>query len=61
MIKRPGVAEFTCCECGAHIVRLDGVLPEPLLCATCLFVPGWTNNPELVVLFERLHISQAKP
>lgn len=41
------VAEFDCCECGAHTFSF-GVErpPEPRLCCMCQF-PGWFNVPEL--------------
>ena len=39
--------EFDCCECGVHVVRCDGHLPDPRLCAECLMLPGWAEDPKL--------------
>lgn len=41
--------EFECTECGRRIIRFDS-LPEPrvfLLCAECIFYPGWFRNETL--------------
>lgn len=38
--------EFDCCECRTHVVAI--VLekpPEPPLCATCIALPGWYEDP----------------
>jgi hypothetical protein len=41
--------EFRCSECGRHIIQICG--PDPAttfhLCAACLALPGWHNDPEL--------------
>lgn len=35
-------AEFTCVECGRHVVAIcEEKPPEFRLCAACLTVPGW--------------------
>lgn len=45
--------EFDCCECGRHIIRF---IPEPpglvKLCAQCITLPGWFNDPELVAILD---------
>jgi hypothetical protein len=42
------MVEFDCCECGAHIVAGAAEKPpEPPLCAICLFLPGWQEDPKL--------------
>ena len=42
------IAEFRCCECRRLIVRLGVTAPpDPRLCAECLFIPGWFNDPVL--------------
>ena len=42
-----GAVEFDCCECGRHIIVLAGPMREPPLCAACLCLPGWVDDPEL--------------
>lgn len=49
------VPEFDCCECGRHIVMLCGTLPDPLLCAACLCVPGWYSLPAVARLIDPEH------
>jgi hypothetical protein len=55
--------EFDCLECGRHIVRFApadaGLAPRfraadkaPELCAHCLFLPGWREDPRLVAIFD---------
>lgn len=39
--------EFDCVECGRHIVQIVGDLDTPALCALCMTVPGWHDDPEL--------------
>lgn len=40
--------EFDCCECRAHVVDvIKEAPPEPPLCATCLHMPGWYEDPAL--------------
>lgn len=40
--------EFDCCECQGHIVDIvRDAPPEPPLCATCIAIPGWHEEPEL--------------
>lgn len=48
-------AEFDCCECGCHIVVICGDLPEPPLCAACLYIPGWYSLPEVAALIDPEH------
>lgn len=38
--------EFVCSECGQHIISY-GTRSEFCLCATCIFLPGWHQDPEL--------------
>lgn len=52
------MVEFDCCECGRHIVAIVAEkVPEPPLCAECIHLPGWHEDPVLVVLIdpERAH------
>jgi hypothetical protein len=47
------VIEFDCCECGRHIVAIVADKPpEPPLCVTCIYLPGWHEDPELVRLLD---------
>jgi hypothetical protein len=48
----PYTHEFVCCECKRNIV-LVGTLkrPEPPLCAHCLSIPGWHEDPLLKKIF----------
>ena len=40
--------EFDCCECQVHVVDVvHDTPPVPPLCATCLFLPGWHEDPAL--------------
>lgn len=40
--------EFDCGDCGRHIVFIIGELaPMPRLCAECIALPGWCNDPKL--------------
>ena len=39
---------FTCRECG-RLVITRGQLPDPPLCALCITLPGWHENPEIQV------------
>lgn len=44
--------EFNCCECGQSIVAVIlEVVPEPPLCAHCLHMPGWNDDPYLRSIF----------
>lgn len=48
------MAEFTCCECSRRIISFgygSDKPPEPRLCAACLMMPGWMDEP---LLRERL-------
>jgi len=38
--------EFDCAECGRHIFRF-GAPAELPLCAHCIHLPGWFEDPEL--------------
>jgi hypothetical protein len=42
------VIEFDCVDCGRHIYNF-GIekTPEPPLCATCLHLPNWFDDPKL--------------
>ncbi len=42
-----GPHEFNCSECGRLIVNMVGPVPFDL-CATCISLPGWMDDPELV-------------
>lgn len=45
--------EFDCCECGLHVVAIVAErLPEPPLCAWCLFRPGWHEDAQLVKIID---------
>jgi hypothetical protein len=40
--------EFDCGDCGMHVVQIVGeVVPNPALCAECIALPGWFNDPQL--------------
>lgn len=46
--------EFECTECGRRIIRCDS-LPEPrvfLLCAECIFYPGWFRDEKLAFILD---------
>jgi hypothetical protein len=45
--------EFDCVECGRHIIRFAG--DGGVLCALCLFTPGWFRNEELREIFDPEH------
>ena len=49
MAEYVGAAEFTCTECGRHIIQICGPPPGTRfnLCAACLTIPGWHTIPEL--------------
>lgn len=40
--------EFTCCECGQHVVAAVRTHPDPPLCGFCLYLPGWWRIPALL-------------
>jgi hypothetical protein len=40
-------AEFDCINCGRHIINIGMPVSEPQLCMTCIWLPGWFNDPEL--------------
>lgn len=45
--------EFDCAECGIHVVRIVEHPNEQItLCAFCLSVPGWFNDPQLAKTFD---------
>jgi hypothetical protein len=45
--------EFDCCECGRHIVAvIPDKAPVPPLCAECLTVPGWHEDPKLCAIID---------
>lgn len=51
--------EFTCCECRRRVSVVGPgfeKIPEPPLCAACLMLPGWINDP---FLRERLGYDKA--
>lgn len=39
--------EFDCVECGRHIIAFAWYEGTPLICATCLHLPGWHTDAEL--------------
>lgn len=43
----PVTGEFDCTECERRIVQLGGPINEFRLCAACLALPGWFNDPYL--------------
>lgn len=43
--------EFDCVDCGDHVVRIGPCPMNIQLCALCLHMPGWIDNPELVQIF----------
>jgi hypothetical protein len=46
------MVEFDCCECGVHVVAVaTEKVPEPPLCAMCLHMPSWFEDPELRKIF----------
>ena len=46
-------SEFTCAECGQHVVKMIPLTPtEPPLCAICIVSPGWFEDPELCRIFD---------
>ena len=46
--------EFDCCECRQHVVAIVAEkAPEPPLCALCVSLPGWHEDPKLRRLFMR--------
>jgi acyl carrier protein len=49
----PGHApqEFVCRECETLVVRIIIANDDPPLCATCVAMPGWTTNLELVAIY----------
>jgi hypothetical protein len=48
------IREFDCVECRRHIVRFGLGEDEetPALCAECLHVPGWYQDPALRQRFD---------
>lgn len=47
-----GAQEFDCAECERHIIQFGGLANEFCLCATCVMLPGWFNDPELRGILE---------
>lgn len=46
--------EFDCCECTTHVVDvIRDKPPEPPLCALCLHLPGWHEDPKLRAILGR--------
>lgn len=43
--------EFDCVECGRSIIRIVSTDTERL-CAECLWLPGWFNEPEIAALLD---------
>ena len=39
--------EFDCIECGRHIIVICAPPNMPALCAICITMPGWFNDPQL--------------
>lgn len=39
--------EFDCVECGRHIIALPYDVWKMKMCAMCLHMPGWFNDPKL--------------
>lgn len=50
--------EFDCIECGRHIVRMAGLAAwanTPKLCAACLMMPGWMDEPAIAAVLDPEH------
>ena len=47
-----GSREFDCCECRRHVIVVAGPMPEPPICAHCLFAPAWFDDPQLRALID---------
>jgi len=45
------IHEFDCAECGRHIINVGGTSPFNL-CAVCIAMPGWYNDPKLVEVLD---------
>lgn len=39
--------EYDCKECGMHVIRMIGTMPEPAICCHCEYLPGWYKDPVL--------------
>jgi hypothetical protein len=50
-MSQAGPYEYDCSECGRHIVNILGPVPFDL-CATCISLPGWMDDPELVLVLD---------
>lgn len=49
--------EFICAECGTPIWRPIALKPdEPRLCANCVHLPGWFNDPDLRNALDRTNL-----
>lgn len=45
--------EYDCCECGRHIVAIVAEAPPvPPLCAECVFLPSWHEDPQLRAILD---------
>jgi DNA-directed RNA polymerase subunit RPC12/RpoP len=42
---------FDCVECGRHVLRFAPA-PDVKLCANCVSMPGWFEDPEVCALFD---------
>lgn len=51
-MAKASVIEFTCVECGAYVVDIGATqLRDPPICCLCLWLPGWTYDPQLIRIF----------
>lgn len=50
-VHKDGSAEFTCVKCGQHIVEVVHMPGRPAICAICIHLPGWQDDPQLKEIF----------
>jgi hypothetical protein len=47
------MVEFNCCECKRHIVAVGlEKIPQPPLCAVCIFLPSWFEDQRLRAMLD---------
>lgn len=44
--------EFVCAECGRRILRIVSNHDDLAICAHCVAVPAWFNEPKLCRIFD---------